>query len=118
MKNKNGFTLIELLAVIVIFALIFLFIIPEMTNLIKKGDDTTIKLNEERVISAAKEYVSVNKNVFDTMINIGDIVYISKEDLLDAKLIEQSDISSLENFTSVKCELLENNNIKYIVMYE
>jgi len=116
--KKNGFTLIELLAVIVIFALTFLFIVPEMTSLINRSDDTTKKLNEERIIAAAKEYVSNNNNLFDTMINAGDTVYILKEDLLNSKLIDEKDISSLDNFVSVKCELLENDKIKYIVMYE
>ena len=116
--NKKGFTLIELLAVIVILALTFLFVVPEISNLVKRGDDTTNKLNEERIISAAKEYTSNNNNLFNTMTNVGDTVYILKEDLLNSKLIDEKDISSLDNFVSVKCELLENDKIKYIVMYE
>ena len=91
--KKNGFTLIELLAVIVIFALTFLFIVPEMTNLIRRSEDTTNEFNEERIIAAAKEYASNNNNLFNTMINTGDTIYISKEDLLNSKLIDEKDVS-------------------------
>ena len=36
--KKRGFTLVELLAVIVILGVVFLFIVPRLSTLIKKGE--------------------------------------------------------------------------------
>ena len=118
MNNKKGFTLIELLAVIVILALTFLFVIPEMTTIIKKGENTNKTLVEERIINAAKEYASNKNDFFNDMILVGDSKNISKEDLLNSSLITEDDIASLEDFAYVKCEIVENDKIKYTIIYE
>ena len=55
--KKNAFTLIELLSVIVIFAITFLIVVPSMNSLIGSSEKREIELIEERVLSAAKEYV-------------------------------------------------------------
>ena len=61
MKNK-GFTLIELLSVVVILIVIMMFMFPRLSSLVKNGGKTEVELIEERVLSAAKEYV----NNYDT----------------------------------------------------
>jgi len=116
--KKNAFTLIEILAVIVILSLTFLFIISEISELIKRGENTNKDLVEERLINAAKEYVTnYDDDFYDDMINVGDVKYISKEELFNNNLIEEEDIKDFETFTRIKCELLENDKLKYTIEY-
>lgn len=115
--KKNGFTLIELLAVIVIFAISFLFVIPSITTLIKSGERREIELIEERVISAAKEYVNnIDGSFFTELYKEGDVNYIYKSSLLNSGLLSEEDISKLGNFV-VKGEVIKNNKIKYSIEY-
>lgn len=119
MKNKNGFTLIELLAVIVILALTFMFVIPKMVSLINEGNKTTTEIIESKVIDATKEYVfNQNSSSLNLIVHVGDSITVSKDDLLQSKLVDDSDIEKLEGFVGVKVELLSDDEFKYTVVYE
>lgn len=115
--KKNGFTLIELLAVVVILGLIFMFIAPKLSSLIKEGENTSIAIIEGKVIDSAKEYALSNKNFFDTFINVGDEKIVYKDDLLNSGLINSKDIEKLDDFVGVKVELLDEDEFNYVVMY-
>lgn len=117
-KNKKGFTLIELLAVVTILAVLFLYVTPKLSTLIKTGGKTEIELLEQKVIQAAREYADDNSNVYDNLISEGDVNYIYKEQLIESKLIEETEISKLDKFTSVKIELKSNDKIEYSIVYE
>lgn len=119
MKNKNGFTLVELLAVVVVLAITFMFVIPRMVTLINEGEDTNAKMIEEKIIDAAREYAyNQDKTFLTTFISEGDSKIITKDSLLNASLIDEKDIESLEGFSGVKVELLAGDEFKYTVMYE
>lgn len=117
MKNKNGFTLVELIAVIVIIVVIFLFAFPKISTLINEGENTNIKLVEERIIESAKEYAyNYSDNFFDTLKDEGDIKIITKEELLNSKLVSSSDIEQIEEMLGVKVELTENDQFVYTIV--
>jgi prepilin-type N-terminal cleavage/methylation domain-containing protein len=118
-KNEKAFTLIELLAVVVILALTYLFVIPEITSLIKRGQSTNKTITEERIINIAKDYIyNYDDDFYKDFVNVGDVSYISKEDLLNSNLLKEEDIKDLEKFKSVKCELLEDDKLEYTVIYD
>ena len=115
--KKKGFTLIELLSVVVILGVLFFFITPKINTLIKSGERKEIELIEERVLSAAKEYANENANFYDNLKNVGDSNYVYKSELLRQGLIDENEISKLDNFVRIKGELLENDKISYRIMY-
>ena len=116
--KKKGFTLIEILSVIVILAVIFLFITPRMIKQINNGKDTETKLIEQRVLSAAKEYVNNHDaDFYKKLVSVGDVNYIYKSDLINTGLITETDVEELTNFTAVKGKLLSDDKIEYTVEY-
>ena len=116
--KKNAFTLIELLAVIVIFAITFLIVVPSMNSLIGNSEKREIELIEERVLSAAKEYVNnFDGSFYKNFYKEGDTAYVYKSDLINAGLIDETEISKLNTFAGVKGELLSNERIRYTVEY-
>ena len=119
MENREkGFTLIELLSVIVILGITFMFILPSLTELFTMGNKTEIELIEERVLSAAKEYVNnVDGSFYTKLYKEGDVNYIYKSDLINAGLISNEEISKLNTFAGVKGEVLKNDRIRYTVEY-
>ena len=116
--RKNAFTLIELLSVIVIFAITFLIVVPSMNSLIGSSEKREIELIEERVLSAAKEYVNnFDGSFYKNFYKEGDTSYVYKSDLINAGLIDENEISKLNTFAGVKGELLSNERIRYTVEY-
>ena len=118
-KNKEkGFTLMELLAVVVILGITFLFIMPSVTSIMGLGERIEIELIEERVLSAAKEYVNnYDSTFYNSFYKEGDTNYVYKSDLINAGLIDKNEISKLNTFAGVKGELLKNDKIRYTVEY-
>ena len=116
--RKNGFTLMELLAVVVILGITFLFIMPSVTSLMGLGERREIELIEERVLSAAKEYVNnYDSTFYNSFYKEGDTNYVYKSKLLESGLINEEDVSKLDTFIGVKGELLSNDRIKYTLEY-
>ena len=116
--KKKGFTLIELLAVVVVLGLLFMFVTPKLSQLIKNGGKTETQLIEERVLFAAREYANnYDSSFYDRLVHEGDINYIYKSDLEKSGLLSELDVSRLDDFVGVKGELLNNDKIKYIEKY-
>ena len=115
-REKNAFTLVELLAVIVILGITFMFILPSLTGLVSNGNKTEKELIEERIISAAKEYVNnIDGTFFTQLYKEGDVNYINVSDLVNAGLIDEKELSNLGSVVRVKGEVLENYKIKYTI---
>ncbi len=115
---RKGFTLVEIIAVVVILLVITLFTTPVLKKLINNGNDKERAIIEERVLVAAKEYASSYDNSFyDKLVRTGDYNYIYKTDLVNSGLIDEEDISTLDNLIGVRGELLLNDNIKYTLSY-
>ena len=103
--KKKGFTLVELLAVIVILGVIFMFIVPRLSTLIKNGETKEKEVLEAKIINASKEYVSsYNRRLYDNLIDVGDYNYVCLNDLLDNKLINESDLNGLDEISGIKFE--------------
>lgn len=63
--NKRGFTLIEILAVVMLISLIFILVIPKITNSLKKKKSDIDITTTNLVLSAAKLYVQDNSSKFE-----------------------------------------------------
>ena len=111
--NNKGFTLIELLAVVILLITISLFVMPRIVDVIKEGDKTKEDITKNKIIEAAKEYTSnYDTNFLNDLVNVGDTKSISKEDLLNSKLIDVKDIENI-SFVKVKVILKEDNKLEY-----
>lgn len=116
--KKNGFTLVELLAVIIILAILYLFVMPKVTDLIKDGNKTDEYIIQNKIITAAKEYTSnYDTRFLNDFINVGYSKYISKEDLINNKLLDENELDSI-GFFKVKVTLKEDNKLEYTISYD
>lgn len=116
MKNRNGFTLIELLAVVVILALTFMFIAPKMASLIKEGNNTEVRLIEQKALVSAKNYINnYDTNFLNNFIEVGYTKTVYKRDLIDTGLMTLDEISQIEDFRGVQVKLLENDKLEYTI---
>ena len=115
-NKKNGFTLVELLAVVIILALTFMFVAPKMASLIKEGNNTEIRLIEQKALVSARNYVNnYDTNFLNNFIEIGHEKTIYKQDLIDSGLMTIDEISQIEDFRGVKVTLLENDKLEYTI---
>lgn len=96
--NKKGFTLVELIGVVVILGLIALVAFPALLNQIKDSKKQVSDSQKEIIISAAKSYVSENKNNYADMSSFE----IPVSDLINGSYLDKNIINSLSN---------NNNNI-------
>lgn len=118
-NRKSGFTLVELLAVVVILGVSFLFIIPNLSSLVERGDQTKGELVEEKILVAAKDYINnYNSSFFKGLVKEGDTQYIYESELLKYNLLKEEDLEELENFVGVKVELLANDKLRYTIEYK
>lgn len=115
--NKNkGFTLVELLSVVVILALTFMFVAPKMASLIKEGNNTEVRLIEQKALVSAKKYINnYDTNFLNNFIEVGYTKTVYKEDLIDNGLMTLDEISQIEDFRGVKVKLLENDKLEYTI---
>ena len=91
---------------------------PSVTSLMGLGERREIELIEERVLSAAKEYVNnYDSTFYNSFYKEGDTNYVYKSKLLESGLINEEDVSKLDTFIGVKGELLSNDRIKYTLEY-
>ena len=116
--KKDGFTLVELLAVVIILTILYLFVMPKVTDLIKDGNKTDEYIIQNKIITAAKEYTSnYDTRFLNDFINIGYSKYISKEDLINNKLLDENEVESI-GFFKVKVTLKEDNKLEYTISYD
>ena len=116
--KKDGFTLVELLAVIIILAILYLFVMPKVTDLIKDRNKTDEYIIQNKIITAAKEYTSnYNTRFLNDFINVGYSKYISKEDLINNKLLDENEVENI-GFFKVKVTLKEDNKLEYTISYD
>ena len=64
-KRNNAFTLIEILAVVTIIGLIFILVIPRITNSLKNKKGDVDSTTNNIVITATKLYVQEHSSKFD-----------------------------------------------------
>ncbi len=100
--KKNGFTLIELLGVIVLIGIIALITVPTVDTVIKKGKQKAYDLTKDTIITAAKNWLTDNKSLFDD----GDTLTLTLADLkeqgyLDFNIKNPSSSTCLDNTMEV-----------------
>ena len=116
MDKKNGFTLVELLSVVVILALTFMFVAPKMVSLIKEGNNTEVRLIEQKALVSAKNYVNnYDTNFLNNFIEVGHTKTVYKEDLIDNGLMTLEEVEQIEDFRGVQVKLLENDKLEYTI---
>ena len=114
--KKDGFTLVELLAVVIILAIISLFVMPKVADLIKSGNSTNKSIIEHKLLAVARTYTNdYDTRFFNRFVNVGYASIITKDELIDAGLVTKDEVALIENFRGVRVELLDNNKIKYTI---
>ena len=114
--KKDGFTLVELLAVVIILAIISLFVMPKVADLIKSGNNTNTSIIEQKLLAVARTYTNnYDTRFFNRFVNVGYASIITKDELIDAGLVTKDEVALIENFRGVRVELLYNNKIKYTI---
>lgn len=114
--KKDGFTLVELLAVVIILAIISLFVMPKVADLIKSGNSTNTSIIEQKLLTVARTYTNdYDTRFFNRFVNTGYASIITKDELIDAGLVTSDEVSLVEDFRGVRVELLDNNKIKYTI---
>ena len=113
---KKGFTLIEILSVIIILGIIFLFITPKISNLIKDSRNLSKEIEEITIINSVKEYAnSYEKEFFSSFLNVGDKGYILVSDIISKGNISKKEIEEygVADTDYVEVELIENDKFTY-----
>ena len=114
--KKDGFTLVELLAVVIILAIISLFVMPKVADLIKSGNSTNTSIIEQKLLTVARTYTNdYDTRFFNRFVNVGYASIITKDELIDAGLVTSDEGALVEDFRGVRVELLDNNKIKYTI---
>lgn len=114
--KKDGFTLVELLAVVIILAIISLFVMPKVADLIKSGNSTNTSIIEQKLLTVARTYTNdYDTRFFNRFVNTGYASIITKDELIDAGLVTGDEVALVEDFRGVRVELLDNNKIKYTI---
>lgn len=114
--KKDGFTLVELLAVVIILAIISLFVMPKVADLIKSGNNTNTSIIEQKLLAVARTYTNdYDTRFFNRFVNVGYASIITKDELIDAGLVTSDEVALVEDFRGVRVELLDNNKIKYTI---
>ena len=114
--KKKGFTLIEILSVIIILGVIFLFITPKISNLIKDSRNLSKEINEITIINSVKEYATINeKNFYSSFYSVGDKGYILVSDIISKGNISKEEIEDYGVIDTdyVEVELVENDKFIY-----
>ena len=95
-----------------------MFVVPRLSTLIKNGEIKQREVLETKIINASKEYVSsYNRSLYDNLVEVGDYNYVCLNNLLDNKLLEESDLNGLDEISGIRFELEENNKVDYIIEY-
>ena len=112
MKNNKGFTLVEILAVIVILLIIVVIAAPNITKEIKRGEDASQNVLNQKIENAAHLYAA--KYYADKIVDNIDVTF-TLADLERDGLINLSDSecsSVLDEDISVENGEYNYTNIK------
>ena len=116
MDKNNGFTLVELLSVVIILALTFMLVAPKMASIIKEGNNTEVRLIEQKALVSAKKYINnYDTNFLNNFIEVGYTKTVYKQDLIDNGLMTLDEISQIDDFRGVQVKLLENDKLEYTI---
>ena len=84
---KYGFTLIEMLIILIFISIITLMTVPNITNMLKKGEEDKYTVFLNSVYLATEAYIEKNKDDYPTLNIEGAKTYIYMKDLVDDKFV-------------------------------
>jgi len=108
--NNKGITLIEMMVVAFCMMIIFLLIVPNVTDLIVQSRETEYQ-NFLSTISLATE-AYVQKNRADELVNKNDYICVSIEDLINSKYLKTT-VHNPKTKQPITSEV--NNKVKVIL---
>ena len=125
MNKKNGFTLIEILAVVTIIGLIFILVLPKITNSLKNKKGDVDRTTTNLVLSATKLYVSDHSSKFektDGNISCMPLHQLVRKGYLEGPVKNVTDDKDITNGKSVritydkgfKYELVDSNECSVV----
>lgn len=116
--KENGFTLIELLATVIILCILVLLVTSSLTNVIKSSKEQEKDIIKEKLIDATKEYVNTyDKSIIANFVSVGATACVNSSLLIDAGLIDSSEVSNLASSVSVTITLEASDAMTYTVNY-
>ena len=89
MKNKNGFTLIELVAVVALIAVVGIVVVISITSQVKQQEEKEYKLYKETILDSAELYIELHRNLYPSLVDTGDTIYITAKDIIGANLLRE-----------------------------
>lgn len=105
--DKKGFTLVELLAIVVVLAIIMIIAAPNMTKQVKKSEEETQNILNQKIENASKLYAA--KYYSSNLVSNKKITFTLKE-LEQDGLINLKDKCSSEIDKSIT---IENGKYNY-----
>lgn len=119
MNNKKGFTLVEMLVVLSVLCIIFLMVVPEVTNLYKKAKENEYERFLSDIFLSTEAYVQKNIDKYPELNTKNTKVYIYFNELLESGYLKSTIIDPKnkknvkeEDFT-VELFLNDDNEYKY-----
>ena len=114
---RRGFTMIELLAVFTLLGIIVLFTMPQITSMLKKGNDKSYEQFKKTVYIATESYVVEKKisiaNGSSTNIYLKDLM---NDGYLKSTLVNPNNNKKVSELTSAR--VLVKKNSDGILSYE
>jgi len=127
MKKNKGFTLVELIAVITLLSLIVLVSVPVIINTLSNSEQKEYEKFEQMIENAAELYLERNRDLYPNFAEIGDVIDINAEILIDegylkgdlADPIDNNNVSKYKVVISIENdEILEYQIVKRMVLSE
>lgn len=108
---KKGFTLIELIAVFTLLGILLLFVIPQITSMLKKENTNSYEDFKKNIYIATEAYVVEEKisieNSTSTIVYLKDVI---EKGYLKSTLVNPETKEEIKNMTSAKIIVMKNND--------
>ena len=108
---KRGFTMIELLAVFTLLGIIVLFTMPQITSMLKKGNDKSYEQFKKTVYIATESYVVEKKisiaNGSSTNVYVKDLM---NEGFLKSTLVNPNNNKKVSELTTARVLVKKNSD--------
>lgn len=109
---KKGFTLIEMLGIITVLAILLLLTFPNLSQSLKKTEETKNNNFTNNLKVSAEAYVELNRSKFPELDNANGSVQIKIQDLYDANLMK-GNYDDIDTSTKVTITRQNDGTLKY-----
>jgi hypothetical protein len=106
----------------VILVLLFIIAVPNLMNVYENSEDSKYKTFIEKIEIATTVYIDSNKDKIKGLENIGDIIYITLNDLVENNLLREPIINpktdeKIPLLTKIKVIKINNNVYDIELLY-